>query len=230
MNHPFKVVYDYLVLLNKKYPLLLLQWAEKNDIIIILLIQELSVLKTLYDKIFSIAFFKKFLEIPVIGKLLAYEMLSYLFFGVMTTVVNFIAFFISDKILGNSSIAEFSVFNHLFKVTFEDISTFIAWIVAVLFAYVTNKLWVFESKEKTPYVIVRELLAFFGARIISFVIFESIGFMIIRNVIINLSLFESENAPKWIAKIFISVAVVVFNYIMSKLVIFRKNKTEQESV
>ena len=186
-------------------------------------------MKVLYDKIFSITFFRKFLSIPVIGKLLTYEMLSYLVFGVLTTVVNFITFFFADKVLGNNSIAEFSVFSHIFKVTFEDISTFIAWIVAVLFAYVTNKLWVFESKEKTAYIVVKELLAFFGARIISFVVFESIGFMLIRNILININLFASENAPKWIAKIFISVAVVVFNYVMSKLVIFRKNKTGQEN-
>ena len=192
--------------------------------------QELNILKALYDKIFSLAFFKKFLSIPVIGKLLTYEMLSYLLFGVLTTVVNFITFFFADKVLGNNSIAEFSVFSHIFKVTFEDISTFIAWIIAVLFAYVTNKLWVFESKEKTAYIVVKELLAFFGARIISFIVFESIGFMLIRNILININLFASENAPKWIAKIFISVAVVVFNYVMSKLVIFRKNKTEQENL
>ena len=54
-----------------------------------------------------------FLGFPVIGKLLTYEMLSYLFFGVMTTVVNFVVFFVSDKILGNESIVQFSVFNNV---------------------------------------------------------------------------------------------------------------------
>ena len=44
----------------------------------------------LYDKVFSIGFFRAFLKIPGLKKLLEYEMISYLFFGVMTTVVNFI--------------------------------------------------------------------------------------------------------------------------------------------
>ena len=181
-------------------------------------------MKKLYDKIFSIAFFKKFLQIPVLGKLLTYEMLSYLFFGVMTTVVNFFVFFAVDKILGNGSISEFTMFGHLFRITFEDVSTFIAWIVAVLFAYVTNKLWVFESKSTELKVLVKEISSFFGARVISFIVFESAGFMIMRNILINLEIFSNDNAPKWIAKIVISVAVVVFNYVMSKLVIFRKKK------
>lgn len=185
-------------------------------------------MKRLYEKIFSIGFFKKFLSIPVLGKLLTYEMLSYLFFGVMTTVVNFIVFFVSDKILGSSSLADFTVFNHTFRITFEDISTLIAWIFAVLFAYITNKLWVFESKSTKPSVVVKEIVSFFGARIVSFVVFESFGFMVMRNIFINLGIFTSENAPKWIAKILMAVAVVVFNYIMSKLVIFRKKKSIPE--
>ncbi len=185
-------------------------------------------MKKLYEKIFSIGFFRMFLSIPVIGKLLTYEMLSYLFFGVMTTVVNFVVFFISDKILGSNSIADFDLFNNVFRITFEDISTLIAWIFAVLFAYFTNKIWVFESKSTEFNVVIKEIVSFFTARILSFVVFESLGFMILRNVFINFGIFSSENEPKWIAKILVSVIVVVFNYVMSKLVIFRKTKTESE--
>ena len=185
-------------------------------------------MKKIYDKIFSIGFFKKFLTIPVLGKLLTYEVLSYLFFGVMTTIVSFAAFFVSDKILGNGSLAEFTLSGHLFRVTFEDVSTLIAWIIAVLFAYVTNKLWVFESKSTEMRVILKEIVSFFGARIISFVVFESFGFMLVRNIFINLNIFESENASKWIAKLLVSIIVVVFNYIMSKLIIFRKKNVTSE--
>ncbi len=185
-------------------------------------------MKKLYDKIFSLKFFKMFLGLPVIGKLLTYEMLSYLFFGVMTTVVNFVVFFVSDKILGNDSLAEFSIFNYLFKVTFEDISTVIAWIFAVLFAYVTNKLWVFESKSTQFRVVFREIISFFAARIVSFVVFESLGFMLVRNIILNTD-YTTENFSKWTAKILMAVLVVIFNYVMSKLVIFRKKSKEGEN-
>lgn len=185
-------------------------------------------MKKIYDKIFSLNLFKKFLAIPVLGKFLTYEVLSYLFFGVMTTVVNFAVFFVSDKILGNGSLAEFSLFGNLFRITFEDISTLIAWIIAVLFAYITNKLWVFESKNTHYSVIIKEIISFFGARIISFAVFESLGFMLVRNIFINFGIFESEDVSKWTAKILLSVIVVIFNYVMSKLVIFRKKNGTSE--
>ncbi len=181
-------------------------------------------MKKIYDKIFSLKFFNIFLKVPVLNKLLTYEMLSYLFFGVMTTVVNFVVFYIFDKLLGNRQLADFTVFGFEFKITLEDISTVIAWIFAVLFAYITNKLWVFESKSFKMSVVVREIVSFFAARIVSFLVFESLGFMVLRNILININVFSSENAPKWIAKIFMSVFVVVFNYIMSKLLIFTKKE------
>ena len=60
------------------------------------------------------------------------EIISYLFFGVMTTLVNFVSFWAFNKILGESLYL---------------ISNVIAWVISVVFAYVTNKLWVFESKS-----------------------------------------------------------------------------------
>ena len=77
-------------------------------------------------------------------------------------------------------------------------------------------------------VILKEILSFFGARIVSFVVFESFGFMLVRNIFINLGIFESEDANKWISKILMSVLVVIFNYVMSKLVIFRKKNVTSE--
>lgn len=186
-------------------------------------------MRKLYDKIFSIKFFNMFLKIPVLSKLLTYEVLSYLFFGVMTTVVNLGVFYVSDKILGNGALADFAILGNDFKVTFEDVSTLISWIFAVLFAYVTNKLWVFESKSWELKVVGKELISFFGARIVSFAVFESFGFMVVRNILININIFENENAPKWIAKILISVLVVAFNYVMSKLLIFRKKKEKEDT-
>ena len=181
-------------------------------------------MKKLYEKIFSIAFFRKLTEIPVVGKFLTYEMLSYLFFGVSTTVVNLFVFFVCDKLFGNGSLADFDLFGYSFSVTFADVSTLIAWIVAVMFAYVTNKLWVFESKSTAPSVVIRELISFFGARIVSFVVFESLGFMLTRNILLIIGVFNSEDACKWIAKLLMAIIVVIFNYVMSKLIIFRKKK------
>lgn len=184
-------------------------------------------MKKLYDKIFNTKLLKKITSVPLFSKLLSYEILSYLFFGVMTTLVNFVVFYFSDKILGTKSLFEFSLFSNVFKITLEDVSTGIAWVAAVIFAYVTNKLWVFESKSTKASVVIRELVSFFGARIVSFLLFESLGFMLLRNLLININI-SSENACKWIAKIAVSVLVVIFNYVMSKLVIFRKSKEKGE--
>ena len=185
------------------------------------------------DKIFTSIhnIFAKFIKneklMDIIRKVISKEVFSYLFFGVMTTVVNLVVFFTSDKLLGNGSIADFTVFSNVFKITFEDVSTLIAWIIAVLFAYITNKLWVFESKSTKASVIVRELISFFGARIVSFVVFESLGFMFVRNIFINYNIL-GEEASKWIAKLLMAIVVVIFNYIMSKLVIFKKKTKSTE--
>ena len=160
-------------------------------------------------------------DIPKIGKILSYETLSYLFFGILSMIVNFILFFIIDKILGNERIASFQVFNNIFKITLEDVSTFISWIFTVLFVYVTNKLWVFESKAKETKTVLKEIASFFAARIVAFILFESLGYMLVRNVLLN-SDYTTENFSKWTAKILMTIVVVVFNYIMSKLVIFKK--------
>lgn len=168
------------------------------------------------------------MTVPLFNKVLSYEILSYLFFGVMTTLVNFVVFYIFDKILGNGSLFGFSLFSHSFSVTLEDVSTVIAWFFAVIFAYITNKLWVFESKSRKPSVIARELLSFFGARIVSFILFESLSFMLLRNILININ-FASESVCKWTAKIAAAVLNVIFNYIMSKLVVFRNSKKETET-
>ena len=176
-------------------------------------------MKALYNRIFSIGFFKKLLENKYLGKVLSYEILSYLFFGVMTTLVNLAAFWLSDKILGARALADFTLFGRVFKITLEDVSTIIAWVVGVLFAFVTNKLFVFESKSWAPKVAVPELFAFIGARIVSFVVFESLGYMLVRNLMLSVM---GETAAKWVAKLAMAVFVVVFNYVMSKLVIFRQ--------
>ena len=86
------------------------------------------------------------------------EIISYLFFGVMTTLVNFVSFWAFNKILGESLYL---------------ISNVIAWVISVVFAYVTNKLWVFESKSWKFRVLLKEVPEFFAARIFSLCVEES---------------------------------------------------------
>ena len=175
----------------------------------------------IYNKIFSVPLFKKLLKIPGVEKLLQYEIVSYLFFGVLTTVVNFATYLIAGKIAGDGyeekilftlKLSEFS-----FDFSLLILINAIAWIVAVLFAFITNKLFVFESSSWKGKTLMKELSSFFGARILSFVIFEELVFMLLINIF---------GIHHLISKLLVAVFVVIFNYVASKLIIFRKKDTK----
>ena len=103
------------------------------------------------------------------------------------------------------------------------IATVIAWVAAVVFAYITNKLFVFESKSWKPDILIKEVASFSGARLVTLGI-EELGLFVMINllhlekVLAIPSLFSGEIVIKGI----LAVVVVVLNYIFSKLIIFRK--------
>ena len=109
------------------------------------------------------------------------------------------------------------------------ISNVIAWFVSVVFAYITNKLFVFESYTWQTKKICKEIFSFFAARVFSLVIEEAglfalvdlLGFDEYRLDILGFVL-----GGKMISKILLAVIVVVLNYFFSKLVVFRKKKKE----
>lgn len=176
-----------------------------------------SLYEKIYNKVFSVPFFAKLLKVGFIKKLLDYEVVSYLFFGVLTTVVNFLAFYLLNLAKGGDYehcvLTTFTLFSRSIPLRWTTVANAIAWVVAVLFAYITNKLFVFESKSKDARVILREVVSFFGARLLSFVIFDFALFTLL-NVTIGIN--------SYICKIITGVLVVIFNYIASKLVIFKK--------
>lgn len=180
----------------------------------------------LYDKIFSIRFFKPILKIPGMKKLLEYEVISYLFFGVMTTVVNIVVTALCNALVGEDYAERilFSVSGFAFKWTYAVQA--IAWIFSVLFSYVVTKFFVFDSRSRKFSVVLRELLSFIGSRIISFLLFEELLFGLLEKLLTGPL---SANAAFWIAKCVSGLAVIVFNYVASKLVIFRKKKEEEDA-
>ncbi len=124
------------------------------------------------------------------------EIISYLFFGVCTTLVNFIIYFACTKIFG---------VNYL-------LSNAISWIGAVAFAYVTNRIWVFKSKTKGIRAVFKEITTFVSCRIVS-------GIMDMLIMFVGVDLLGISDG---ITKFATQVVVVVLNYIFSKLIIFRK--------
>lgn len=143
------------------------------------------------------------------------ELITYGIFGVATTVVNFVSFKLASILLG------------------EDLyllSNIIAWVVSVIFAYITNKLWVFESKSLKPEVVFKELVSFFAARGFSFIV-EELGLFLLVDVArlsdYQLTVLSFNISGTMISKILVAFVVVIINYFFSKLFIFRKDKKDK---
>jgi len=140
------------------------------------------------------------------------ELIIYVFFGGLTTVVNLLVFALFTRLLGSERYL---------------ITNIIAWFAAVSFSYVTNKIWVFESKSWKTKVLVKEIPSFFAARVLTLGI-EEAGLYFFVDILsfseISLKLFSFEIGGELIAKAVIAVVVVVINYVFSKLVIFKNNK------
>ena len=138
------------------------------------------------------------------------ELIIYVVFGGLTTVVNLLMFTVCGMAFGDEKYL---------------ISNVIAWFVAVVFAYVTNKLWVFESKSWNVKVLLKEVPSFFAARIASFLI-EEIGLYVFVDLLsfneLSVKILSFEIEGELIAKVALAVVVVVLNYIFSKCVIFKK--------
>lgn len=125
-----------------------------------------------------------------------YDVLAYLFFGVLTTVVNYLIYL--------------PCFNFLHIPA--SISNMIAWVGAVAFAYLTNKPFVFKSYDWSMKTVLPELGKFVGCRI---------GSGLLETGILALSVdLLNWNGNVW--KLITSVLVVVLNYVASKLIIFKK--------
>ena len=125
------------------------------------------------------------------------QTILYLIFGVLSTIVNILTYAFCTRNLN----IEFLI------------SNWIAWIVAVLFAYITNKFFVFESKEINIKFLIKELSSFVSCRLLSGIIEMILMYTMISLMSLN----------DFIVKIITNVVVVILNFIFSKLIIF-KNK------
>ncbi len=119
----------------------------------------------------------------------------YIFFGGITTMVNWAAYYMLYELTGVSNV----------------ISNVIAWVVAVAVAFVTNKLWVFESRSLRADVVWPELMKFVSCRI-------GTGLLEIVLMFITVDLAGLAAMPM---KVLVSVVVLVLNYVSSRWLIFR---------
>lgn len=126
---------------------------------------------------------------------------AYLVFGVLTTVIDY----------GISNALFYAA--HMAPVP----SQVIGWVAAVLFAFVTNKWWVFESRTLVPGEVWKEFVSFVLCRVATF-IFNLAAIFIMADIL---------KMEFFICKLLISVVVVILNYIFSKILIFAGKKEEK---
>ncbi len=148
--------------------------------------------KDIFDRIFSIKPFSFFQPIYLKYK----EQLLYLFFGVLTTVV---------------SIAVFSLFTIVIPCD-ELFANLISWIVAVMFAFLTNRTWVFQSDSKQSFF--KQMQSFYLGRVATLGVEELILLVFVKVLSLNAML----------VKIVAQVVVILLNYIISKLFVFKKGE------
>lgn len=137
------------------------------------------------------------------------EIINYLIIGVLTTVVNLAVKYALLFTVLNASDA-----------TQLQIAVVISWVVACIFAYITNRKIVFKSKSKK---ILKEFTAFVSARLFTLFLEMLIMFVFVTLLTLNSNL--------WVViwSLVAQIVVIVVNYVLSKLVIFKKEKKDEEN-
>ena len=119
-------------------------------------------------------------------------------FGVLTTIINIATYGVFYSVLGVSNV----------------ISNIIAWVLSVLFAFITNKLWVFESKSFDFKLFMKELGSFTVCRLAT-------GALDLGIMLVGVDLLKG---PAMILKVISNIIVIILNYVMSKVFVFKKGK------
>ena len=134
------------------------------------------------------------------------EIVNYLIFGVLTTVVS----------LAIKYLLLFTILDAKNSIQLQ-IAVIVSWITACTFAYVTNRIWVFKSKSKN---ILKEAISFFAARLATLGLEMLIMFVFVTALGLNSNL--------WVIvwTLVSQVLIIIGNYVLSKLLVFKKEKKE----
>lgn len=124
------------------------------------------------------------------------SLILYVFFGGCTTLINWLAYYLCYSVAKIPNVP----------------STIIAWVLAVAFAFITNKIWVFDSKAFDRKTLLHEIWTFTAARIATGVLDVAIMYVTVDVL--------GWNANLW--KLLSNIVVIVLNYVFSKLIVFKK--------
>lgn len=141
-----------------------------------------SIIKRIWNKCFSIYHKNE-------------EIWNYLIAGGLTTLV---------------SIGSYALFAKCFNINYI-ISNILSWIVAVVFAYFVNRIFVFKSKDKNK---LKEFLSFTGARLLTLLLDTGLMILLVQILHVN----------DMISKVLVQIIIIIANYLISKLIIFRKKE------
>lgn len=125
------------------------------------------------------------------------EMLLYLFFGGLTTIISILSFTFAYEVLCIN----------------EHISNLISWILAVTFAFVTNRTWVFKDAIQQDGSVFKQMVSFYAGRVFTLLVEEIILFVFITWL----------GFAAFLVKVATQVIVLILNYVISKYFVFRKD-------
>lgn len=124
------------------------------------------------------------------------DVISYLFFGGLSTVVNIVSYAFFSHVLGMGTV----------------VASAASWFVTVIFVYLTNRTWVFHSQAEGAAEIIREFIAFMGCRLATGVLDVAIMWLSVDILGLN----------DIVMKVISNIIVIVLNYVASKLIIFKQ--------
>ena len=142
------------------------------------------------------------------------EFILYTVFGIGTTIVNFVVYWAMLNLIGHD--------NYLF-------ANVVAWLMSVIYAFITNKLYVFKSPARDFKTVSKEAIEFGGARALSLV-FEEIGLFLFLDLasvgefVLDLAIIQISGAM--LVKLLLAVFVIISNYFFSKFIIFKKKEKQ----
>lgn len=152
------------------------------------------------------------------------EVISYLFFGVLTTLVSIISYAVFRAVFPNAEsvpawLSWIFTLTERFGVESNTIfPNILSWILASTFAFITNRVFVFKSENRTFSKVFPEALKFYASRLSTLLVDVLLMFLLVDLTGFHAGWYEL------LAKIFTNVVVIVLNYIFSKIFVFRKKK------
>ena len=163
----------------------------------------------IFDRIMHVKPFSVFEGFYVKNK----SMLLYLFFGGLTTLVSIVTFWLAELLIKTDF--NISILGSVYSAKVV-LTNAISWICAVLFAFFTNRIWVFSSPTDTWRGFFKQMTAFFGGRFATFLLETAILIVFVSAL----------NFNELVIKIFAQLVVLVSNYVISKLIVFKKDKQD----